>query len=159
MQRYVLGGFDTHEILLRELDNGSQAAIVFVNYTHSPEAKHPIALEVAYADTKWVAENGQTHHQKKHLFLRILQASFTLYYRSQVTIATKRMTNTEVKANYCQLPSQSPPCLQNALTPSPNILPATGATIMAELGGSFNCSIMYDTIDMPVALFSVSTFL
>lgn len=56
----VLGGFDTHERLIRELANDSQAAIVFVNYTHSPEAKYLIALEEAYADTKWIAENGQT---------------------------------------------------------------------------------------------------
>jgi acetyl esterase len=57
---WVLGGFDTHERLLRELANGSHTAIVFVNYTRSPEAKYPIALEEAYAATKWIAENGQT---------------------------------------------------------------------------------------------------
>jgi hypothetical protein len=67
--------------------------------------------------------------------------------------------STALKANYIQLPSQSSPCLQNALTPSPNMLPATGATIIAELGGSFNCSIIHETIDMPEALFFVSTFL
>ena len=57
---WVLGGFDTHERLLRELANGAHAAIVFVNYTLSPEAKYPIPLEEAYAATKWIAENGQT---------------------------------------------------------------------------------------------------
>ena len=57
---WVLGSFDTHERLLRELANGSHAAIVFVNYTPSPEAKYPIALEVAHTATKWIAENGQT---------------------------------------------------------------------------------------------------
>ena len=30
---WVLGGFDSHERLLRELANGADAAIVFVNYT------------------------------------------------------------------------------------------------------------------------------
>ena len=57
---WVLGGFDTHERLLRELANGADAAIVFVSYTPSPEAKYPIPVEEAYAATKWVAENGQT---------------------------------------------------------------------------------------------------
>ncbi|MBA3977295.1 MAG: alpha/beta hydrolase [Nitrosopumilus sp.] len=57
---WILGGLDTHERLLRELANGSQAAVVFVNYTRSPEAKYPIALEEAYAATKWIAENGRT---------------------------------------------------------------------------------------------------
>ena len=57
---WVLGGFDSHERLLRELAKGADAAIVFVNYTLSPEAKYPIPVEEAYAATKWVAENGQT---------------------------------------------------------------------------------------------------
>ena len=56
---WVLGGFDTHERLVRELANKANVVIVFVNYTPSPEAKYPIALEQAYAATKWVAENGQ----------------------------------------------------------------------------------------------------
>jgi len=57
---WVLGGIDTHDRLVRELTNGTHAAIVFVNYTPSPEAKYPVALEQAYAATKWVADNGQT---------------------------------------------------------------------------------------------------
>ena len=56
---WVLGGFDTHERLVRELANKANAVIVFVNYTPSPEAKYPVAIEQAYAATKWVAENGK----------------------------------------------------------------------------------------------------
>lgn len=57
---WVLGGPDTHDRLVRELANGIDAAIVFVNYTPSPEAKYPVPIEQAYAATKWVAENGHT---------------------------------------------------------------------------------------------------
>jgi acetyl esterase len=57
---WVLGGFDTHERLLRELANGAKAAIVFVEYTRSPESKYPIPLEEAYMATKWIAKNGPT---------------------------------------------------------------------------------------------------
>ena len=57
---WVLGDFDTHERLVRELANSVHAAFVFVKYTPSPEAKYPVALEQAYAATKWVAQNGQT---------------------------------------------------------------------------------------------------
>ena len=57
---WVLGGVDTHDRLVRKLANGIHAAIVFVNYTPSPEAKYPVPVEQAYAATKWVAENGQT---------------------------------------------------------------------------------------------------
>lgn len=57
---WVLGDFDTHERLVREIANNVHAAFVFVNYTPSPEAKYPVSLEQAYAATKWVAQNGQT---------------------------------------------------------------------------------------------------
>lgn len=57
---WVLGGPDTHDRLVRELANDAHAAIVFVNYTPSPEAKYPVPIEQAYAATKWVAENGHT---------------------------------------------------------------------------------------------------
>jgi acetyl esterase len=46
--------------LARELANKANAAIVFVNYTPSPEAQYPIPIEEAYAATKWVAENGKS---------------------------------------------------------------------------------------------------
>ena len=59
---WILGGFDTHDRLVRELANGIHGAIVFVNYTPSPEAKYPVSLEQAYAAAKWVAQNGQTIH-------------------------------------------------------------------------------------------------
>src|SRR5215208_67336 len=57
---WVLGGFDTHERLVRELANKANVAIAFVNYTPAPDAKYPIQIEEAYATTKWVAENGKS---------------------------------------------------------------------------------------------------
>lgn len=57
---WVLGGFDTHERLIKELANSANVSVVYVNYTLSPESKFPVALEEAYAATKWVAENGQS---------------------------------------------------------------------------------------------------
>jgi acetyl esterase/lipase len=56
---WVLGGFDTHERLVRELTNKANVAVVFVDYTLSPEAKYPVPIEEAYAGTRWVAENGK----------------------------------------------------------------------------------------------------
>ncbi|NNB43904.1 alpha/beta hydrolase [Pseudomonas chlororaphis] len=56
---WVLGDFPTHERLVRDLVAGSGAAAVFVNYTPSPEAHYPVAINQAYAATKWVAEHGQ----------------------------------------------------------------------------------------------------
>ncbi|KTB73179.1 MULTISPECIES: alpha/beta hydrolase [Pseudomonas] len=56
---WVLGDFQTHERLVRDLVVGSGAVAVFVNYTPSPEAHYPTAINQAYAATRWVAEHGK----------------------------------------------------------------------------------------------------
>jgi acetyl esterase/lipase len=56
---WVLGDFPTHERLVRDLVVGSGAAAVFVNYTPSPEAHYPVAINQAYAATKWVSDFGR----------------------------------------------------------------------------------------------------
>ena len=55
---WVLGNKNTHDRLIREIANGANAAVVFVNFTPSPEAKFPVALEEAYSATEYIAENG-----------------------------------------------------------------------------------------------------
>ncbi|MET1057844.1 MAG: alpha/beta hydrolase [Pedobacter sp.] len=55
---WVLGDFPTHKRLVRDLVVNSGAAAVFVNYTPSPEARYPVAINQIYAATKWVAANG-----------------------------------------------------------------------------------------------------
>ncbi len=55
---WVLGDYPTHERLVRDLVAGSGAAAVFVDYTPSPEARYPVAIEQAYAATQWVADHG-----------------------------------------------------------------------------------------------------
>ncbi|QCR34704.1 alpha/beta hydrolase [Nissabacter sp. SGAir0207] len=55
---WVLGDFPTHQRLVRDLVVESGAAAVFVNYTPSPEAQYPVAINQAYAATCWVANHG-----------------------------------------------------------------------------------------------------
>jgi acetyl esterase/lipase len=55
---WVLGDFPTNERFVRDLVADSGAAAVFVNYSLSPEVGYPVAINEAYAATKWVAENG-----------------------------------------------------------------------------------------------------
>jgi acetyl esterase/lipase len=57
---WVLGGFDTHERLVREFANKANVTVVFVNYTPAPDAHYPVQIEQAYAALKWVAENGKS---------------------------------------------------------------------------------------------------
>jgi acetyl esterase len=55
---WVLGDFATHERFVRDLVADSGAVAIFVEYTRSPEAKYPVALNECYAATQWVAEHG-----------------------------------------------------------------------------------------------------
>lgn len=55
---WILGDYPTHERLIRDLVVGSGAAAVYVDYTPSPEARYPVAINQIYAATRWVAENG-----------------------------------------------------------------------------------------------------
>jgi acetyl esterase len=55
---WVLGDRDTHDRLVREIAIGAEAAVVFVDYARSPEARYPVAIEQAYAATRYVSENG-----------------------------------------------------------------------------------------------------
>jgi len=55
---WVLGDFPTHKRMVRDLVVLSRAAAVFVNYTPTPDASYPQAINEIYAATKWVSENG-----------------------------------------------------------------------------------------------------
>lgn len=55
---WILGDFETHERLVREIATGAGVVVIFVDYDRAPEAKYPVAIEQAYAATNFVAENG-----------------------------------------------------------------------------------------------------
>ena len=55
---WVLGDYPTHRRLVRDLVVGSGAVAVFPDYTPSPEAQYPTAINEIYAVTEWVAKHG-----------------------------------------------------------------------------------------------------
>ena len=55
---WILGDFPTHKRFVRDLVVSSGFVGVFVNYTPSPEARYPQAINEIYAATKWVATHG-----------------------------------------------------------------------------------------------------
>jgi acetyl esterase len=55
---WVFGNAHTHDRLIRELAVGAQAAVVFPDYSLSPEARYPTALNESYAVLQWVAAGG-----------------------------------------------------------------------------------------------------
>lgn len=55
---WVLGDYPTHRRLVRDLVVASGAVAVFPDYTPSPEAHYPTAVNQIYATTKWVSGHG-----------------------------------------------------------------------------------------------------
>ncbi len=58
---WVFGGPASHDRLIRELAVGAGAAVVFPDYSLSPEAVYPTALGEVYAVAEWVAAAGAAH--------------------------------------------------------------------------------------------------
>jgi acetyl esterase/lipase len=55
---WIVGNFQNHQRLLRDLVVGSGQIGVFVEYTPLPEAKFPTQLEECYAALKWIAAHA-----------------------------------------------------------------------------------------------------
>lgn len=53
---WVLGDYPTHRRLVRDLVVQSGAMAIFPDYTPSPEAQYPVAINQIYATLKWAAE-------------------------------------------------------------------------------------------------------
>jgi acetyl esterase len=58
---WILGNAGTHDRLVRDLAVGARAAIAFVEYTPSPEARYPVAIEQGYATAQWITRDGAAH--------------------------------------------------------------------------------------------------
>jgi acetyl esterase len=55
---WILGNAATHDRLVRELAVGAGAVVAFVEYTPSPEARYPVAIEQGYATAQWITREG-----------------------------------------------------------------------------------------------------
>lgn len=67
---WVFGNSHTHDRLIRKLAVETNAIVVFPEYSLSPEAKYPIAIEEIYEVLKWVeAEADQQQFDIDHLFV------------------------------------------------------------------------------------------
>lgn len=55
---WIVGNFENHKRLLRDLVVGSGQVGVFVEYTSLPQAKYPTQMEESYAALEWVAAHA-----------------------------------------------------------------------------------------------------
>jgi acetyl esterase len=58
---WVLGSPQTHDLLVRNLAVGAEAAVVFPHYRRAPEAQYPAQIQEAYATAEWIIEHGTDH--------------------------------------------------------------------------------------------------
>ena len=56
---WILGDKDTHDVIVRRLANCTNSVVAFVNYSRSPEAKYPVAINEIYG----VLEYLYKHHK------------------------------------------------------------------------------------------------
>ena len=56
---WVIGDLDSHDVLCRELANGSGASVISVDYRLAPEHRYPAAVDDAYAAFVWIAAHAK----------------------------------------------------------------------------------------------------
>ena len=55
---WVLGDYPTHKRLVRDIVVTSGYTALFINYSPSPEAKYPVAINEIFETAKWIFEHG-----------------------------------------------------------------------------------------------------
>ena len=55
---WIMGNKDTHDRLVRELSTGTGAAVVYPNYTPSPEAQYPVPHQQIWTVLEYVVANA-----------------------------------------------------------------------------------------------------
>lgn len=58
---WILGDFQVFYRLVSEIAYYTGCAVIFVEYTPSPEAKYPIPVEQAYSVTKYISDNALSY--------------------------------------------------------------------------------------------------
>ncbi|GAS86873.1 alpha/beta hydrolase [Mycolicibacterium brisbanense] len=58
--RFMFGDADTHGRIVGAIATSCAAAVIVPEYSRTPEARHPVALEECYATLLWIRDNAES---------------------------------------------------------------------------------------------------
>lgn len=107
--RWMLGDARTHARMISELAAISGAAFVVPEYTRTPEARYPVALEESYAVLTWVVEQAaELALDDRRLAVAGDCAGATM--ATAVTMLAKQRGGPRVRAQLLYYPMTDPDC-------------------------------------------------
>ncbi|MEV7094990.1 alpha/beta hydrolase [Amycolatopsis sp. NPDC051045] len=107
--RWMLGEARTHGRLVRELVTLAGAAFVVPEYTRTPEARYPVALEESYALLNWIdGHAGDLHLDPARLAVAGDCAGATL--ATTLTMLVKHRGGPRIRAQLLYYPLTDPSC-------------------------------------------------
>ena len=83
----MLGNAGTHDRLVRELVVGTGAALAFVEYDRSPEARYPVAIEQGYAAARHIVDHPHRNRATGYPGIHIRSSSLAIPARSNSSSA------------------------------------------------------------------------
>jgi len=104
---WVFGDKDIYDRLMRDLVNGAQAAVVFVDFSRSPEARYPVAIEQSYAVLKHVATNNSRRRGAKRRCRRAPLASSLTSRIEACGLPCARLRRSSRQARVCAVAGTS----------------------------------------------------
>ena len=120
---WVMGDSTTHDRLMRELAVGADATVVFVDYDRAPEHRYPVAIEQAYAATRYVSEHAEEFGVEATR-LAVAGDSVGGNMATVVSVLAKRRSGPAIGGQLLFYPSQMPilrPAHTNSLPMVPGL--------------------------------------
>jgi acetyl esterase/lipase len=104
---WTAGTVTSHDRLVRELAAGVEAAVVYPDYTLTPHARYPTALQECYTVTRWIAVQGSSEGLDSTRIAVAgdsaggnLAAALTLLARDEITFAHQVLLYPVTDANF-----------------------------------------------------------
>ena len=115
---WILGDRNTHDRLVREIAAGVRAAVVFVDYDRSPEARYPVAIEQAYAATCYAVDHSASLRIDPSR-LAVVGDSVGGNMAAALALMAKQRRGPKIAFRCCSIRSRTPISPRHPITASP----------------------------------------